>query len=50
MIHLKKTDIEYLIKEEIKKQLYNSSDIKNSIINKVVKSMFFVDTDDSGNP
>lgn len=46
----KKTDINYLIKEEIKKQLYNSSDIKNAIINKVVKSMFFVDTDDSENP
>ncbi len=46
----KKTDINYLIKEEIKKQLYNSSDIKNSIINKVVNSMFFVDTDDSENP
>lgn len=46
----KKTDIDYLVKEEIKRVLYNSSDIKNSIINKVVKSMFFVDTDDSENP
>lgn len=46
----KKTDIDYLVKEEIKRILYNSSDIKNSIINKVVKSMFFVDTDDSENP
>lgn len=45
----KKTDIEYLVKEEIKRALYNSSDIKNAIINKVVKSMFFVDTDDSEN-
>lgn len=47
MILLKKTDIDYLVKEEIKRVLYNSSDIKNSIIN---KSMFFVDTDDSENP
>lgn len=46
----KRTDIEYLVKEEIKRALYNSSDIKNAIINKVVKSMFFVDTDDSENP
>lgn len=46
----KKTDIDYLVKEEIKRVLYNSSDIKNAIINKVVKSMFFVDTDDSENP
>lgn len=47
----KKTDINYLIKEEIKKQLYNSSDMRNAIMNKVIKSMFFVDTsDDSENP
>ena len=47
----KKTDIDYLVKEEIKKQLYNSSDMRNSIMNKVIRSMFFVDTsDDSENP